>query len=52
MFDYIDVENKIWMKKIMVEDMGYVWLGGNNNGLDIDLKGFNVLKMMWDFFEV
>ncbi|MGG0536811.1 extracellular catalytic domain type 1 short-chain-length polyhydroxyalkanoate depolymerase [Priestia aryabhattai] len=50
-YDYVDAENKIWMKKIMVEDMGHAWSGGNDNGSDTDSKGPNASKMMWDFFE-
>ncbi|MFC4024413.1 PHB depolymerase family esterase [Oceanobacillus longus] len=49
--DYTGQDGKVWMKKVIVQNMGHAWSGGSSEGSYTDSKGPDASQMMWKFFE-
>lgn len=49
--DYENRDGKVFMKKVIVQNMGHAWSGGSSQGSYTDPQGPNASRMMWDFFE-
>ncbi len=48
--DYNGQDDKVWMKKVIVQSMGHAWSGGSSQGSYTDPQGPNASRMMWEFF--
>jgi poly(hydroxyalkanoate) depolymerase family esterase len=50
-YDYKDSKGAIIMQKVLVEDLGHAWSGGNPAGSYTDPEGPDASAMMWAFFK-
>ncbi|WP_234402400.1 extracellular catalytic domain type 1 short-chain-length polyhydroxyalkanoate depolymerase [Oceanobacillus damuensis] len=49
--DYTGQDDQVWMKKILIQDMGHAWSGGSSQGSYTDPGGPDASLMMWNFFQ-
>nr|WP_093060398.1 PHB depolymerase family esterase [Psychrobacillus sp. OK028] len=50
-YDYKAQDEKVWMKKINILNMGHAWSGGSSQGSYTDPQGPDASRMMWEFFQ-
>ena len=50
-YDYKAQDEKVWMKKVNVLNMGHAWSGGSSQGSYTDPQGPDASRMMWEFFQ-
>lgn len=44
-------DEKVWMKKVNILNMGHAWSGGSSQGSYTDPQGPDASRMMWEFFQ-
>lgn len=49
--DYKAQDEKVWMKKVNILNMGHAWSGGSSQGSYTDPQGPDASRMMWEFFQ-
>nr|WP_093265425.1 PHB depolymerase family esterase [Psychrobacillus sp. OK032] len=50
-YDYKAQDEKVWMKKVNILNMGHAWSGGSSQGSYTDPQGPDASRMMWEFFQ-
>ncbi|MDF2068426.1 PHB depolymerase family esterase [Bacillus sp. Cr_A10] len=50
-YDYKAQDEKIWMKKVNIQNMGHAWSGGSSQGSYTDPQGPDASRIMWEFFQ-
>lgn len=50
-YDFKAPDEKVWMKKVNILNMGHAWSGGSSQGSYTDPQGPDASRMMWEFFQ-